>query len=234
MKRPEGWGWGVAGEAVVITASILLALAVDAWWNGLQDRQAEQQALASLQGEFTASLAELHRAREVHQARCDATARVRLSLVPSPRAESPDSLAELLRRMSLISTVNAPVGVLNSLIAGGGLSLIEDDDLRAALAGWPERMADHRESEDFIFVVVRDQWRPWLFARGRVEPSWARTEGPGDEAFDPVGLTALLEDREFQNMITAYDSDCGFVLDDSRALEQDVQGMLSLISRNLD
>jgi hypothetical protein len=234
MKKVEGWGWRLAGEASVITASILLALAMEAWWSGLQDRQAEQDALLSLQQEFVTSLDELHRARGVHQTRCDATSRVRLSLGPSPRAEPADSLAELLRRMSLVSTVNAPVGVLNSLIGGGGLALIEDAELQAALAGWPERMADHRESEDFIFEVVRDQWRPWLFANGLVAPSWARTEAPVDDAFDPAGLTALLGNREFQNMVTAYDSDCRFVLDDSQALERDVQDVLLLISRNLE
>ena len=84
-----------------------------------------------------------------------------------------------------------------------------------ALAGWPERMADHRESEDFTFVIVRDQWRPWLFAHGLVGPSWARTPAPADAVFDPSLLDDLLADREFYNMVTAYDSDCGFVLNDS-------------------
>ena len=35
-------------------------------------------------------------------------------------------------------------------------------------------------------------------------------------------------------MVTAYDSDCGFVLNDSQVLEQDVQAMLALISRNIE
>jgi hypothetical protein len=42
-------------EGVVIVASILLALAADAWWDARQDRAEERRILAALSVEFAAN-----------------------------------------------------------------------------------------------------------------------------------------------------------------------------------
>ena len=46
-------------EGAIIVASILLAFAIDAWWDGVQEERAERAALGSLVEEFEANLAEL-------------------------------------------------------------------------------------------------------------------------------------------------------------------------------
>ena len=79
-KKVEGRIWRMLAEAVVITGSILLALALESWWGGVGDRRAEQVSLASLEVEFAETRAELLRARGIHTGRCGATASARLLL----------------------------------------------------------------------------------------------------------------------------------------------------------
>ena len=145
---------------------------------------------------------------------------------------SPDSLGDFIFRMSRVTTVDAPVGVLNGLIASGELALIRDAELKAFLAGWPERLADHREAEDFTFKVIRDQWRPWLYENAVLSSSWARTPAPVDSLLDLSPLLDLLSHRTFANFVTALDSDCEFVLSDSETLERDIEAALELIRRS--
>ena len=49
-------------EALVITAGILLAFALDAWWDQRQERANEQELLTALSAEFVGVDAELVRA----------------------------------------------------------------------------------------------------------------------------------------------------------------------------
>ena len=50
-------------EGAVIVASILLAFAIDAWWDGRQQRAAEREALAGLTVDFEANAGRLLHAR---------------------------------------------------------------------------------------------------------------------------------------------------------------------------
>ena len=56
-------------EALVITSSILLAFALDAWWDSHKDYMEETALLASLTVEFKSVEVELTRARMVHFSR---------------------------------------------------------------------------------------------------------------------------------------------------------------------
>ena len=49
-------------EAAAIIASILLAFAIDAWWEDRQERVLEQQYLASLKADFQVDIEELDKA----------------------------------------------------------------------------------------------------------------------------------------------------------------------------
>jgi len=53
MQPPTKLNWAaIVAEAVAITTSILLAFAIDAWWEDRQLRRDEQQVLMGLQREF--------------------------------------------------------------------------------------------------------------------------------------------------------------------------------------
>jgi len=223
---------GVARQASIITGSILLALALESFWGGLMDRRAEAQALTALRTEFLETRVEVLRARGVHGERCDAATALR-GMFQVPEADvDVDALAVLTKEMASITSVNAPNGVLTGMISSGRLSLIRDDDLRAALAGWPQRLADHRESEDYVLAVIREQWVPWLTENTVLTDTWGRPGAVAESSYDRALLARVLGDQQFRNLVMGHDYTCTFVLRDSENLERDVDAILeALVAR---
>jgi hypothetical protein len=118
------------------------------------------------------------------------------------------------------------------MISSGGLSLVRDADLRAALAGWPQRLADHHEAENYVLEIVRDQWVPWLTANSVLTDTWGRPTEGAAHPYDRARLTSVLADREFQNLVMGHDYTCGFVLPESERLEREVDAILeALVTR---
>ena len=53
MNLPKDIPWmRVLVEGAVIVVSILMALGIEAWWDGSQDRSAETEILAGLRADF--------------------------------------------------------------------------------------------------------------------------------------------------------------------------------------
>jgi len=68
MKKNLEIPWPhILAEGVVIIASILLALATDAWWDGVQERAEEREILSSLRAEFEANQEVLARTAGIHR-----------------------------------------------------------------------------------------------------------------------------------------------------------------------
>lgn len=59
-------------------------------------------------------------------------------------------------------TLNAPNGVINSLISSGQINLISNDSLKYRLASWSEAVEDVREEEDNHFRFVGTEFLPYL------------------------------------------------------------------------
>jgi len=154
-------------QGIGVTASVLLALAVSASWEYRLARGEEQEALAQLSAEFAANREALRAARERHTV-IRRQALVLISHIDSLRVdrthEVPDSL---LPSLWAWHTYDPATGTLNSLIASGQLGLIQDDSLRAALASWPDRVADLNEDEVTMRDAVRDHLLPFLAQHAR-------------------------------------------------------------------
>lgn len=82
----------VAVEGVVIVGSILLAFAIDAWWDQLGQREDERVALTGLEADFSGYIDRLSRIRDNNQRRVEAARRLLDATGPGP---SPLSDAEL-------------------------------------------------------------------------------------------------------------------------------------------
>lgn len=214
----------------MITGSILLALALESWWGGLADGRTEAAALASLEAELAATHREMLRARGVHQTRCDAATALRAMFRQNAEDIDPRSLGTLTRDAASVSTVDAPLGVLTGLISGGSLELIGDAALRASLAGWPSRLADHREAEEYVLEVIRDQWVPWLVANSVLTEDWGRGDAQPPSPASAQRLASIVMDREFQNLVMMQDYYCAVLLAESEQLEVDIEALRVQVS----
>ncbi|MDX1507259.1 MAG: hypothetical protein R3358_03190 [Woeseiaceae bacterium] len=136
----------VEGSAIVV--SILLAFAIDAWW---QDRQQHDSDLKHLQGvlyELRHHKVLLDEAITSHQATLDIGYEFFDLLSPEPTQQEAQRIAELLDLLSNFYRINAPFGSLQTATSSGALARMRDVQLAADVASWPTTIDDLLEEQD--------------------------------------------------------------------------------------
>jgi len=200
----------IAVEAAVIVASILLAFAIDAWWDERQERIEETDILLGLKSEFSRYRDDLERSIEYH-------ANVRLlteELMAATRRGSWSS--ETLSVDYALITLSDPMshdyggGVLDALISAGRLEIISDSDLRIRLASWSEVFDEVRDDEIRSRNFGQNQVIPymlrWHISQSRGMElccnSWSQWPLPTRSIEDdPGALSRLLSDPEFDMLL---------------------------------
>jgi hypothetical protein len=171
-------------EGVTIVASILLAFAIDAWWDGRLQRAAERAAIVGLVQDFEANTELLDDALRATSASMDRIWRVS-TLTDAEIAATPvDSAQVYLFSLWVPTTFDSRDATLDALIASGNLDLIRDAQLRGILARWKNLVTDATEESELIFDVSGDVLRrvgflggPWqqpLTSLPHPEPDLAR------------------------------------------------------------
>lgn len=136
----------IVGEGSVIVVSILLAFAIDAWWETHHDRQEQQRILVGLKEELESNLD-----------RVEMELSYRHSVIESIRTIFDASLGKIELEQGQIDRLIGDVtwwtnveysrGVVDGLVRGGKLSIIENKELRDAISALPNRYDVIRESE---------------------------------------------------------------------------------------
>jgi len=137
-------------EAAAIVVSILLAFAIDAWWEDQQNRETEGNALRSLLDDFEASRTELaDRIRSFERARIQFQEFQSTSLEDLERL--PQSAAEqMLSVLSTGATFDPFLGTLDAMAADGRLALVRDSGVRGLLSKWTKTVNDLEEDSQAI------------------------------------------------------------------------------------
>ena len=127
----------------MIIVGVLVALAAEAAWAERHDRSREREALVDLLEEFKENETILLRDIETNRtAKKGGRAWADATLGQAPIAT--DSASALLRAALWDARFDPATGALRSLVDGGDLGLIQNLDLRRALAGWEDRVAEAR------------------------------------------------------------------------------------------
>ncbi len=217
----------IALEGAVIVASILLAFAIDAWWDERNERVEETEVLLGLKSEFSRYRDEISESIDLFAKNRPLTA----ELIIATRKGSWDS--EIVDIDAALNTIYDPKshdfggGVLDALINSGRLEIISDYDLRVKLANWSQ-----------VFDEVRDdEIRNMTFIMDHVIPYWLRWHIPQSHMFElccpyaewpistvsvadnPDELSRLLTDPEFEVLVEfRYESLSHIVLEYRTAL----------------
>ena len=150
--KERGW----LSEGILIVISILVAFAIDAWWEARQDREAEARILVSLRQEFQANVDRLPRFVEQNKLAADLRERV----IHDMREAGPGGRVEMrafdLAYALIQGTSDPQQGALDAILSSGELRYLEDRELRERLAGWPKLVIDATENE----VLLREIWGP--------------------------------------------------------------------------
>ena len=138
----------------MIVGSILLAFAIDAWWDGRRDRAQESSYLQMLASDLRGTLAN----NSNFGGRADSVDWAGARLVRAyyePEVMSNDSIARLFLLARTAWVVQARLGTAQALITTGDLDLIRDDSLRLRVTGYLADMTafegfEQQRSDDFL------------------------------------------------------------------------------------
>lgn len=187
-------------EVVVVVIGILLAIAIDAWWQERQMRVDEQEILAGLHSEFSAH-------HEILTRNLAANQRGKQSLEDflglRDGNQSPDVKAIVLAvlfDMSSPFTTDLSSGTLRALLGSGRLEYLTNKELRARIAAWDGVIGEVRDDEANGAKVVFELNVPHLVQQGYL---WTEIEkGPENS---PV-ITRMLDDPTFRHLVTMRSS----------------------------
>jgi len=210
MNNLQAINWKrIAVEAAAIVVSILLAFAIDAWWDDRQERIEEREVLLGLKSEFS-------RYRDDLAISIDIQADVLLStsdLVVATRRgfwkSEAHSFDAALVNLSDPKSHDFGGGVLDALISSGRLEIISDNELRMKLATWSEVFNEIRDDEirnlEFISNHVYPYMLRWHIPHSRgieICCSWTKWPLPTRSVTDdPDALSRLLTDPEFETLV---------------------------------
>lgn len=123
----------ITAESVAVIASILIAFAIDAWWDQRQTAEIKSELIDSLKGDFRENLTEIQRAIEVANSDIKQMDRFR-SLYQESDFSSIDDLGNSLRPAFHDDWPDLVVSTLDSAISNGAISLIANVDVNKAIS----------------------------------------------------------------------------------------------------
>jgi len=234
MKSERRSMWlRIVAEGVAIVVSILLAFAIQAWWDGRRDRAEERVALMGLRQEFEKNLAQLDATMAFHEEGVLMSERL-LSL---SRADSPDSnpvaMDSLVRRGWIdYGTFNPSQGLLSALVASGDIRLIRNTQLREAIGAWSGMLDDLVEDELIIARDSQERWTPAIHARVPMDYVYALASGRVAEG-DRPDYRVLLGDTLLENYLLQRIDNTEYVLRRGAELRVLIEEILDLADGSL-
>jgi hypothetical protein len=194
----------LGAEGSVIVVGILLALAVQAWWEGRQEQRQEIEYLTALRGELAEGLIRLQRA-EAAVADVQHAHEALIGQFYAAALAPPDSLIYWLSALSWPPAFGAPTAVIDDLVSSGGIQLIAADRLRLAVAEYAGSRARFEKTSDQAWATWTERIQPYLEARVSRVDRLRQGRYPRPVPFAPSPFApsyeAMFGDPAFESMI---------------------------------
>lgn len=201
-------GWPrIVGEVVAIVVSILLAFAIDAWWDERALRIEEQQVLEGLNEEFLYVQELLTEHLDVHLE----DLAVLKSFLLAADSGNIDDAGPIVDAVVLVllspMTTDLGSGTLDALLSSGRIEILRSRTLRAKLASWEGVIGEVWDDQALQASSVFASHIPYLLAEGVPAGSsmhqwydeWPLTRrSPSD---DPEMVAQLLGDETLREMV---------------------------------
>jgi hypothetical protein len=137
-------------ESFVIVASILMAFALNAWWDHKKSANQAQDQLKTLRAEFSENQDDLAHVRRQLESMKNAVASLLPHISPSATPLVLDSISALMDLSFRLGTVEMRSGSVQALLASGQLAEIEDPELKSLIASWPAEVAGLRSQSGLL------------------------------------------------------------------------------------
>ncbi len=147
-------------EGVVIIASILLAFALQAWWEDRKEAETEREMLIALESELQGALIMLDGQLALHDLQADSSKSIANNMIAAGAGAiilvNNHEIATLFNH----PTYDPPFGIASALLASGQASILRNPELRAALGRWPAAIADGVEDQMMLMQIGTDRIFP--------------------------------------------------------------------------
>jgi hypothetical protein len=157
-------------EAAAIVVSILLAFAIDAWWDDRSDRRAEKLLLQRLKADFVDIKAALMLIESEHRE----TSAGCIAIISLPGGQPVPATFQYDRMVALVfltsRTFNPGSGAVAAFLSGGGAELVENPALADLLLAWPGLVEELQEEDGFLQQGLALRWIPFLKSRVNIGP----------------------------------------------------------------
>lgn len=150
----------LSAEFLVVVTGILLALAINTWWQGVETRQRERDYLADLVVDFEENAARLRdAAAEADEVMEAAQILLRLDTAAQGRTLGLDSLNYLLQTLSILPTFQPVTRTYDNILGAGELQTISSPDIRMLLADFESQLrltgtVEQTQERQFVSLFV--------------------------------------------------------------------------------
>ena len=189
----SGLRW-FAAEFLVVVSGILVAIALQSWWNGRQDRATERALLYAMLADLQEDSTRIAKAAATD--REGVVVARKLADQIDRRAAFHDSLASTYGLLGMANGASLQTAQYQTL-KSRGMDLIRDDDLRSLISSFYEVRGASIDLHNQWITTAEARWVPIMLRRFRL--------GDGGElSAHPRNYGALLDDEEFRLFIDEY------------------------------
>jgi hypothetical protein len=159
----RSWNWRATlrwlrvRDIIVLVAGILIAFALDAWWQTRGVTGRERAHLTALAHDFEQNIARLDELIELEDRIAESSRD--LLLMDLPTRADPDSIRRLIGLIYTSNRFEPVMGTYRALETSGGLAQLRDDSLRHALGVFASQLEVRyyeRFSDEVYLAFVRD------------------------------------------------------------------------------
>jgi hypothetical protein len=188
-------------EATAIVASILLAFAIDAWWDERELREQEIAQLYALHADFTENVKRLQDVIDWQEVVVASQTRLLGIIHGHQDMPNEEALKKLVTDSFMFYRLEEVLGAYQALVSSGDLRMIRDRKLRAAIAEFAGTLGDGYEDEELglrLRVRLLSEMSSSTEILAVLEPSFRADGSLPDSAYDP-DFNALLDNRDYRN-----------------------------------
>lgn len=192
-------------EAAAIVLSILLAFAIDAWWEDRGDRRAEDLLLHRLKADFS----EIQSAILMIEAEHRETSAACIALMSFPEGASIPATPDFDRMVALVfltsRTFNPGTGAVAAFLNSDGAKLVNNQPLADLLLSWSGLVEELQEEDVFLQQGLAHRWIPYLKSKVSIGPYLAiyaeiKVDLP-EHVSNPKPRNPLIIDTDFINQV---------------------------------
>ena len=227
-------------EVAVIVLSILLAFAIDAWWDERQERIEEADILLGLQSEFAGNREELLSRIKLHS---EIMLAIKKLLVASRQGywdAKNQVIDDAIGRLVSPPTTDLGSGVLDAMVSAGRIEILSNRALKIKLAAWKSIFGEVHDDEVMNRSVVLERIVPYMTRWGVPmsgafnlfsEEDWPLELRSITE--DPEAMERLLTDPEFETLLEVRYGFLSHTTGEYETAREEINEILELIEASI-